>query len=64
MRGVHGRLPFLDAWEKSPGVKAEYQTLDAFLRNMGEWPHCHVFTSIRQPELENEDLRDQAYCCS
>jgi hypothetical protein len=35
---------FLDAWEQSSEV--EYTTLNAFLRHLEEWPHCHIFVGL------------------
>ncbi len=41
---------FLDQWEKSPDVARESKTLDAFIRHLEDWPHCHVFLALRPEE--------------
>ncbi len=41
---------FLDQWEKSPDVAREAKALDAFIRHLDDWPHCHVFLALRPDE--------------
>jgi hypothetical protein len=41
---------FLDQWEKSPDVAREAKALDAFIRHLEDWPHCHVFLALRPDE--------------
>jgi hypothetical protein len=41
---------FLDQWEKSPDVAREAKALDALIRHLDDWPHCHVFLALRPDE--------------
>ena len=51
----------LDAWEKSPSPRAEFATLEAFLKHQDAWPHTHVFLAVRNPELDSTKVNDEAY---
>lgn len=51
----------LDAWEKSPSIRAEHSTLEAFLKHPDEWPATHVFLAIRDPDLIAGDASNEAF---
>ena len=55
-----GVVLILDAWEKSPSSRAEFETLEAFLKHREDWPQTHVLLAIRHPELESTQASDQA----
>ena len=46
----HPIVLILDQWEKSPDVAREAKALDAFIRHLDDWPHCHVFLALRPDE--------------
>lgn len=50
---ISGRrvLLVLDAWEKAPSGRAEFSTLEAFLRHLEDWPHTHFLLAVRHPGL-------------
>ncbi|MDR5884096.1 tetratricopeptide repeat protein [Caballeronia sp. LZ032] len=52
---------FLDAWEKSPSVRFEHATLEAFLKHIEHWPHVHIFVAIRYPDLNSSREPEAAY---
>ncbi len=51
----------LDAWEKSPSMRAEFLTLEAFLKHLGDWPHTHVLLGIRSPDVQAAPASDDAF---
>ena len=50
----------VDQWEQSPSVEAEASILSAFLRNIEEWPQCHVFLGFSKEERAYNLLADLA----
>ncbi|WP_130433212.1 tetratricopeptide repeat protein [Rivibacter subsaxonicus] len=50
----------LDAWEKSPSVRHEVGTLEAFLKHLDDWPDVHLLLAVRDPELEAAKPSDEA----
>lgn len=51
----------LDAWEKSPSIRSELGTLEAFLKHQEDWPHTHLFLAIRDPELDSTRVSDEVH---
>ena len=51
----------LDAWEKSPTIRAETTTLESFLKHRSEWPQTHVFLAIRNPEVDSTQDKEEAF---
>ena len=51
----------LDAWEKSPSIRAESTTLETFLKHRSDWPHTHVFLAIRNPEVDSTQDKQEAF---
>jgi tetratricopeptide (TPR) repeat protein len=40
----------LDAWEKSPSLRAEHATLESVLKHREDWASTHVLVAIRDPQ--------------
>lgn len=53
-----GVVLILDAWEKSPSLLTEVETLEAILRRIDEWDHLHVFLAVRNPEVDSTRTND------
>ena len=51
----------LDAWEKSPSIRAESTALEIFLKHRSDWPHTHVFLAIRNPEVDSTQDKQEAF---
>lgn len=60
---VSGRrvVLILDAWEKSPSMRAESAALEIFLKHRDDWPHTHVFLAIRNPDVDSTQANAEAY---
>ncbi|MFM0350674.1 tetratricopeptide repeat protein [Paraburkholderia sp. RL17-347-BIC-D] len=46
-------LLILDAWGKSDSVESESVLLEAYLKHLMDWSHCHVFLCIRHPDPDH-----------
>lgn len=51
----------LDAWEKSPSMRSEIATLEAFLKHQDAWLATHIFFGIRDPEADSTRVINEAY---
>lgn len=51
----------LDAWEKSPSLRAELGTLEAILRHLEDWGHLHVLLAVRNPEVDSTRMNEDAF---
>jgi hypothetical protein len=43
----------LDGWEKSPSLRAEFATLESFLKHRKDWPHTHIVLALRNADLDS-----------
>lgn len=51
----------LDAWEKSPSLRAENEALENLLKHREDWPETHVLVAIRDPQLPGNKAGDEAF---
>ncbi len=51
----------LDAWEKSPSMRAESAALEIFLKHRDDWPHTHVLLAIRNPDVDSTQANAEAH---
>ncbi|MBI3775464.1 MAG: hypothetical protein HY273_07915, partial [Gammaproteobacteria bacterium] len=60
---ISGRrvILILDAWEKSPSLRSEFATLEAFLRHLDDWSPSHIFLAIRNPEVDSTQVNREAF---
>ncbi|MEO9101778.1 MAG: hypothetical protein ABI212_07940, partial [Burkholderiaceae bacterium] len=50
--GISGRriVLILDAWEKSPSLRAEHATIESVFKHDEDWADTHVLVAIRDPQ--------------
>lgn len=60
---VSGRrvVLILDAWEKSPSMRAESTALEIFLKHRDDWPHTHILLAIRNPDVDSIQANAEAH---
>jgi len=53
----------LDAWEQAGETRKEFAILKGFLDHNHLWPDLHIFVGVREPHVQNREVRLEAFDC-